>query len=108
MIENPRAGEQIEFGARTPELRVIDTVWTRARHRAAEHVHPEMEKSFEVIEGEAVFRVGARGRIAGRGEVVIVAPALPTSPGIRSRGACACASPCGRPCAGRSSRTRGR
>ena len=56
MIENPRTGERIEFEVRTPELLVIDTVWTRPGHRAVEHVHPEMEECFEVIEGRAAFR----------------------------------------------------
>jgi quercetin dioxygenase-like cupin family protein len=77
MFENPRTGEQIEFKVRTPELLVIDTVWTRPGHRAAEHVHPEMEERFEVIEGRAAFRLAGEERVAGPGEVVVVSPGTP-------------------------------
>ena len=51
MIENPRTGEQIEFEIRTPELLVMHSVWTRPGHRAAEHLHPEIEERFEVNRG---------------------------------------------------------
>ncbi|HXQ21808.1 MAG TPA: cupin domain-containing protein [Candidatus Acidoferrales bacterium] len=77
MIENPRTGEQIKFKVRTPELLVIDTVWTRPGHRAAEHVHPEMEECFEVIEGRAAFRIAGEERVASAGEVVVVSPGTP-------------------------------
>jgi quercetin dioxygenase-like cupin family protein len=77
MLENPRTGEQIEFTIRTPELLVIDTVWTRPGHRAVEHVHPEMEECFEVIEGRAAFRINGEERVAAPGQVVIVPPGTP-------------------------------
>ena len=77
MIENLRTGEQIEFKLRTPELLVIDRVWTRPGHRAAEHVHPKMEERFDVIEGRAAFRIGGEERVVGAGQVVVVPPGTP-------------------------------
>jgi quercetin dioxygenase-like cupin family protein len=80
MIENPRSGEQIEFLIRTPELLAMATCWTRPGHRAVEHIHPEMEERFEILEGRAAFRIGGVGGVggeeleAGPGEVVVVAP----------------------------------
>lgn len=74
MIENPRTGEQVEFAERTAERLVIHTVWTRPGQRAVEHVHPEMEERYEVIEGRAAFRIGGVERVAGPGEVVTVPP----------------------------------
>jgi quercetin dioxygenase-like cupin family protein len=77
MIENPRTGERIEFAVRTPELLVIDTVWTRPGHRAVAHRHPEMEERFEVMEGRAAFRIAGEESIAAAGEVVVVSPGIP-------------------------------
>jgi quercetin dioxygenase-like cupin family protein len=77
MLDNPRTGERIEFKVRTPELLVIDTVWSRPGHRAVEHVHPEMEECFEVIEGRAAFRINGEERVAAPGQVVIVPPGTP-------------------------------
>jgi mannose-6-phosphate isomerase-like protein (cupin superfamily) len=77
-IENPHTGERITF-VRTAadtsgELLVMDDTWTRPGHRAPEHVHPEMEERWEVIEGRACFRIGGVASEAGPGDVV-VAPA---------------------------------
>lgn len=77
MIENPRTGEQIEFEIRTPELLVIHTAWTRRGQRAVEHVHPEMEESFEVIEGQAAFRINGEETVPNLGQVVVVPPGTP-------------------------------
>ncbi len=74
MIENARTGEQIEFEIRSPELLVMRSTWTRRGQRVLAHVHPEMEETFEVIEGHAAFRIGGEERIAGPGEVVVVSP----------------------------------
>jgi quercetin dioxygenase-like cupin family protein len=77
VIENPRSGEQIELLIRTPELLAMHSTWTRPGHRAIEHVHPEMEERFEVLEGRAAFRLGGEGGAeleAGPGEVVVVPP----------------------------------
>ena len=67
MIENPRTGEQIEFEIRSPQLLVIQTTWTRRGQRALAHVHPEMEETFEVIAGQAAFRIDGEERVAGPG-----------------------------------------
>jgi quercetin dioxygenase-like cupin family protein len=77
MIENPRTGEQIEFEVRTPQLLVMRATWTRPGHRAVEHIHPEMEESFEVIDGRAAFRIGGAERFADPGEVVVASPGIP-------------------------------
>lgn len=60
MIQNPQTGEQIEFLVETPDLLTMRSTWTRPGHRAVEHVHPQMEETFEVIDGDAMFRVGGR------------------------------------------------
>jgi quercetin dioxygenase-like cupin family protein len=80
-IENPATGERITF-VRTAadtggELLVLESTWTRPGRRTAEHVHPEMEERFEVLEGEACFRIAGEERSAGVGEVVAVPPGTP-------------------------------
>ena len=77
MIRNPRTGEQIEFEVRTPEMLVMHSTWTRPGHRATEHVHPEMEERFEILDGKAAFRIGGTERTARTGEVVVVPPGAP-------------------------------
>jgi quercetin dioxygenase-like cupin family protein len=77
VIENPRTGEQIDFEVRTPEILVMRSTWTRPGHRAAEHVHPEMEERFEILEGKAVFRIRSAERVASAGEIVVVSPDTP-------------------------------
>lgn len=59
------------------ELLEMDDLWTGPGHRAPEHVHPEMQESWEVVSGIASFRIGGVERIAGPGEVVIAAPGVP-------------------------------
>ena len=73
-IENPATGERITFLERSPELLVMDDVWTRPGHRAPEHVHPEMEERWEVLAGSACFSIGGEQVEAGPGDRV-VAPA---------------------------------
>jgi quercetin dioxygenase-like cupin family protein len=80
-IENPLTGERIRF-LRTAadtggELLEMESVWTRSGRRTLAHVHPEMEETWEVIEGEARFMVGGEERAAGPGEVVVAAPGTP-------------------------------
>ncbi len=77
MIQNPRTGEQIEFEVRSPEVLVMHSTWTRPGHRAVEHVHPEMEERFEVLEGKAAFRIEGTERTASAREVVVVSPGTP-------------------------------
>ena len=77
-IENPVTGERIVF-LRTAadtngELLELDDFWARPDHRVAEHVHPEMEERWEVIDGTVRFQVDGVEHTAGTGDVV-VAPA---------------------------------
>ena len=74
VIENPRSGEQVEFVSETSEALTMLTTWTRPGHRAPEHVHPNMEERFEVLEGRAAFRVDGVEIVAGAGEVVVARP----------------------------------
>jgi len=77
-IENPRTGEQVTFVRDDGDVLVMDVAWTRPGHRAAEHVHPEMEERFSIVEGRAAFRVAGREAItAGPGGVVVVPPGVP-------------------------------
>jgi mannose-6-phosphate isomerase-like protein (cupin superfamily) len=57
-VENAHSGERITFVSITPELLVMDDLWPRPGHRAVEHVHPEMQERWTVIEGRAAFRIG--------------------------------------------------
>lgn len=74
MIENPRTGEQTEFVGETAELLEMLVTWSRPGHRALEHVHPNMEERWEVLEGRAAFRIDGVEVEAAEGSVV-VAPA---------------------------------
>lgn len=76
-IENPRTGERVAFELESPERLVMHSTWTRPGHRALEHVHPEMEERFEILEGAAAFRIDGVERTARAGEVVVVAPGRP-------------------------------
>ena len=73
-IENPATGERIVFVAESEGLLVMESEWTRPGERAVEHVHPGMEERWQVLEGEAAFRVGGEELRAGPGETV-TAPA---------------------------------
>ena len=77
-IENPATGEQVVFrrtasdtGGRLLELELF---WTRKGERAPEHVHPEMEETWEVLSGRAAFRIGEEEIQAGPGETVVAPP----------------------------------
>ena len=74
VIENPRSGERVEFVSETPEVLTMLTTWTRPGHRIAEHIHPNMEERFEVLEGRAAFLVDGIEIVATVGEVVIARP----------------------------------
>jgi mannose-6-phosphate isomerase-like protein (cupin superfamily) len=80
-VENPATGERVTFvktAADTRgELLVLDLEWPRPGERAPEHVHPEAEERYEVVEGTAAFRIGGEERTAGIGEVVTVPPGTP-------------------------------
>ena len=74
MIENPRSGERVEFVSETSEVLTMLTTWTRPGHRAAEHIHPNMEERFQVLEGRAAFAVDGIEVVATPGEVVVARP----------------------------------
>ena len=80
-VENPATGERITFvqtAAETAgELLVMDDVWPRPGHRAAEHVHPGMEERWEVVAGRAAFRIGDEEVELGPGEVAVAPPGTP-------------------------------
>jgi quercetin dioxygenase-like cupin family protein len=76
-IENPATGERIAFVSETPELLVMESVWTRPGHRAAEHRHPGMEERWEVLEGAAAFRIGGEEHHVGPGGAVVAPPGVP-------------------------------
>jgi mannose-6-phosphate isomerase-like protein (cupin superfamily) len=71
---NPQTGERVTIVSETPDLLAMDVVWPRPGHRAAAHVHPEMEERYRLVEGTAAFRIGDDERTAGPGEVVVVPP----------------------------------
>ena len=77
MIENPNTGEQIHFETRTPEKLVMVSTWTRPGQRAVEHIHPEMEESYEILEGTAAFKIDGNEFVATAGDSVVVAPGKP-------------------------------
>lgn len=77
MIENAKTGERVEFETRTPERLVMLSTWTRPGQRAIEHLHPEMEEHYEVLEGTAAFRIAGVESTAGTGEQVVVPPGTP-------------------------------
>jgi quercetin dioxygenase-like cupin family protein len=77
-IENPLTGERITF-VRTAadtggELLEMESVWTPGGRRTPAHMHPEMEETWEVLAGEARFRIGDEERGARAGDT-LVAPA---------------------------------
>ena len=77
-VENSATGERVTF-VRTAadtggELLELELVWPRPGHRAPEHVHPEMEERYEVLEGRAAFRIDGVERTAEAGEQVTVPP----------------------------------
>ena len=80
-IENPLTGERIVFlrtAAETAgELLEMESTWTRSGLRTPPHVHPEMEETWEVLSGEARFRIGGEERVARAGDVVVAPPGTP-------------------------------
>ena len=80
-VENPATGERVTFvktAADTAgELLVMELEWPRPGERAPEHVHPEAEERYEVIEGTAAFRIGGDERTGNPGDVIVVPPGTP-------------------------------
>jgi quercetin dioxygenase-like cupin family protein len=83
-VENAATGERVTFLSIAPELLVMDDVWPRPGHRAIEHVHPEMEERWTVIEGRAAFRIAGEEHELAAGEWIVAparAPHLAWNPG---------------------------
>jgi uncharacterized RmlC-like cupin family protein len=76
-VENPATGELITFLSIAPGLLVMDDLWPRPGHRAVEHLHPEMEERWTVIEGRAAFRIGGAEDELGPGEWIVAPPGVP-------------------------------
>jgi quercetin dioxygenase-like cupin family protein len=80
-IENPITGERVTFlktAADTDgEAVVIDTSVAPDGFVAAEHIHPYQSERFEILEGEAEFKLGKEIIVARPGDVVMVEPGTP-------------------------------
>jgi uncharacterized RmlC-like cupin family protein len=76
-VENSATGELITFLSIAPGLLVMDDLWPRPGHRAVEHLHPEMEERWTVIEGRAAFRIGGAEDELGPGEWIVAPPGVP-------------------------------
>jgi mannose-6-phosphate isomerase-like protein (cupin superfamily) len=77
-LEKPASGERITFrqtAAQTDgELVAIDLELPADRRvPGGQHIHPNQEERFEVVEGTMRFKLGRKRVIAGPGEVVVVA-----------------------------------
>lgn len=79
-IANPLTGERIVFRVRASEsdgrLLELDSFWSLPGRRVAEHIHPGMQESWEVISGTANFRIAGVQCSAGPGEVVVAEPGV--------------------------------
>jgi mannose-6-phosphate isomerase-like protein (cupin superfamily) len=91
VIENARTGEQVRFVSESPDLLVMDVVWPRPGLRALEHVHPNMEERWHVLEGRAAFRIDGVEVEAAAGSTVVAPPGRrhvawnPTDESVRLR-----------------------
>lgn len=74
-IVNPVTGEEITWSRVDDEVLAWEDVWTRPGHRAAAHVHPQMEECWRVVEGEAAFQIGKAAEQRLKPGDEIIAPA---------------------------------
>ena len=73
-IVNPDSGEEITWLRVDDDVLEWEDTWPPG-HRVLPHVHPGMEESWLVLEGEPAFRIGdGPDRLLGPGQT-IVAPA---------------------------------
>jgi quercetin dioxygenase-like cupin family protein len=71
LIDDPLFSQRYGFSREGDVLRV--EIWTEAGGGVlAEHVHPNLEERYEVLEGEVTFRVDRKPRRAGPGERLVV------------------------------------
>ncbi len=78
-LENPASGERITFRRTSAdtggELLAIDLELPAGRRvPGGQHIHPNQEERFEVVEGTMRFKLGRERVVAGPGEVVVVPP----------------------------------
>jgi quercetin dioxygenase-like cupin family protein len=76
-LENPASGERITFRRSSAdtggELIEIDLELPAGRRvPGGQHIHPEQEERFEVVEGTMRFKLGRKRVVAKPGEVVVV------------------------------------
>jgi quercetin dioxygenase-like cupin family protein len=76
-VENPQTGERVTFLSIAEDLLVMDDVWPRPGHRAIEHLHPEMEERWTVVDGRVAFRIAGEEHELGRGEWITAPPGAP-------------------------------
>lgn len=79
-LENPITGERFTFtdtaASSGGELLAFELGLAVGGAVPMPHVHPIQSERFEVVAGHMRFRVGLRTRIAGPGDVVVVAPGV--------------------------------
>jgi quercetin dioxygenase-like cupin family protein len=74
-IDDPLFRQCYRFSRAAEVLRV--EIWTDPGGGVlAEHVHPQLEERYEVVEGEVTFNVDGEQRQAGPGERLVVAPGV--------------------------------
>jgi mannose-6-phosphate isomerase-like protein (cupin superfamily) len=83
-LENPASGERITFRQTSAstggELLAIDLeLPANRRVPGGQHIHPNQEERFEVVEGTMRFRMGRKRVVARPGEVVVVPLARSTT-----------------------------
>ena len=74
-VDDPVFRQRYRFSRDGDVLRV--EIWTEPGGGVlAEHVHPQLEERYEVVEGQVTFRVDGKQRQAGPGERLVVAPGV--------------------------------
>jgi quercetin dioxygenase-like cupin family protein len=75
IVEDPLFHQRYRFSRDGDVLRV--EIWTEPGGGVlAEHVHPQLEERYEVLEGEVTFSVDRERLRAGPGERLVVAPGV--------------------------------
>ena len=74
-IDDPLFRQRYRFSRHGEVLRV--EIWTKPGGGVlAEHVHPQLEERYELVEGEVTFKVDGERQQAGPGERLVVAPGV--------------------------------
>lgn len=69
-FENPRTGTRLEFGEWTPERAVFERTYPPDTGRTDPHVHFDISQTWEVLAGEARYRIEREDREAGVGDLI--------------------------------------